>query len=427
MESSVTRKHRMLSLLYLLSVVCVTVGSSSIGFRLSSFMLSPFRIVLVCIILFSLFRGRLPLKKDYTHFYPFWACLICYAFLSFLWAKDKSEWQSCIIYLIIGFSILTIWMLNEETYSSFDSIRTIIGLWLAFVIAIGWYEVTTGQYLFLRNQKMISVVSFIQNRVPIAFFSNTNNYVVYVVFSFLLISPWIFDKEKIIGKVYFVIMLVAAAPLLVMSKSRASILGLIVGVTTLWLLRGAKNHSKKRVIITLFAVSIIAIVVAIYWDTLWDRLIRYFVFSGYSSFNESKSNVGRQNLIKNGLHMIFQSVGLGVGAGNSRFPGYHVYDTRGLVDLHNWWLLIFSEYGVIFGSLNIYLYIKQIRWMFNLCDTANEHDLAILHSFIAIDVAFIICLISPSSVIAFEWLWVYWGIKMSWLSTYYHLKDTTDF
>lgn len=415
-------RNTVISLLYILSVACVAMGSSSVGVRLSSFMLSPYRIILLISLILTVLKRKIYFSVITSKYYLFWLLLIVYAGFSGIWVRDSGEWQTCMIYLIIGFAILISWAAFEDTYFTISMIRKILLIWLVIILLLGWYEVRTGNYYFLRNAIMIQRVSYIQNRVPIVFFTNTNNYALYVVFSYLFLTPYLFEGKNIY-KVFYIICLVVGIPLLAVSKSRATLLGLILGYIVWWLIRGARNHSKKRIFLTLITLIIIVFVGLYFLDVLWDRFVGFFFLSGYGSFSESLSNMSRVNLIRNGLHMIGESLGFGVGAGNSRVADYHIYYTRGLVDLHNWWLLIFSEFGIIFGVVYIYLYFKQVRDMLRLRRKSSFGDSVILETFICIDIAFVICLISPSSVMSFEWLWLYWGFKLSWLNSYCRIME----
>lgn len=414
------------SVLFILTVALMPIGSS-IGIRLSSFVLSPYRLTLLMTFTMALFVRKIYLSKQTKTILLFWFTLVVYAGLSYIWVIDKDEWMSCMVYLIIGFMILFSWISNESTYFLIGKIRTTLGLWLPALLALGWYEVLTGKYLFLRNENILHRVSYFQNRVPIAFFTNTNNFCLFISFAYIFLFPVFLNKNKL-SKVYYLAVLIMGIPLMLISKSRANILGLVVGFFVWWIIQNKRELSRNRVITTMIVFIAGVIVGVIYFDKIWGNIVSFFLYSGGSSFSQSRSNTGRVNLIKNALYMISESLGFGVGAGNSRAAQYHIYDTNGIVDLHNWWLLIFSEFGVIFGFTYIGIYIKRIIEMIRMIGSIqdiNSDEYYAISSFVAVDIFFVIGLLSPSSVLAFEWIWVYWGISLSWVN-YYSLNIVTN-
>ena len=182
---------------------------------------------------------------------------------------------------------------------------------------------------------------------------------------------------------------------------------------------------KKFVIGSLaFLVSIVIVVG--FWDTVYQVLDEFFYLYGARA-DISQSNSARINLIKNSFQMVLNTFGFGVGSGNSVIAANHVYDTGGVFDLHNWWLLILSEYGLVFGIAHIVIYLSQVKKLIDYIRVENREEYStILVAFLAIDVAFIICLVSPSNVVAFEWLWLYWGIRLSWINHYCINKISED-
>ena len=73
------------------------------------------------------------------------------------------------------------------------------------------------------------------------------------------------------------------------------------------------------------------------------------------------SNLARANLLKNAFHYVIDSWGFGVGAGNVSYylKAEPVYDTGGVVEVHNWLVEIMANFGVLtmLGYLTVYLFL----------------------------------------------------------------------
>ncbi len=405
-------------ILYALLVAFATIGSSAIGLRVASFMLSPFRFLLVIAFPISLMhRTKFRVSPDVSNVYKFWILLLFYGFITVTWVKDKDAWASGIIYLIIGISILYIFLHFEYIEPFFISYKRIIALTLLIVALWGWYEILTGNYFFLRNARFLYMYSFANKRAPVFAFANTNNFAMYVTFSLLLLFPMIL-KGKPIHKFIYLLLFGISFPLIIISESRACMLGLILGLMVWWFGSNQGRMSPPKFFVGILVFLILIVVVVGFWDTVFQALDKFFYLFGDRA-NRSQSNPMRIILIKNAFQMVFNSFGFGVGTGNSAIAANHVYDAGGVYDLHNWWLLILSEYGIVFGVVHVAIYFSQLSKLRRyIRDESYEDYSYTLITFLAIDIAFVICLISPSNVVAFEWLWVYWGIRLSWINHY---------
>lgn len=403
---------------YALLAAFATIGSSAIGFRLSSFMLSPFRVLFVIVVALSLIRGaHFKVSRDVSIVYKFWSILLLYGFITLIWAKDKGVWITGITYLVIGIMILYLFLKFKYIDCFFLTYKKVIAFSLLIVAIWGWYEIKTGNYHFLWNVRFLNMYSFANKRAPVFVFANTNNFALYVTFSLLLLFSMLL-KGKVVERVIYLVLFGLSFPLLIISESRACMLGLILGLMVWWFASSQGKMSIKKFAIGSLVFLVSIVIVVGFWDTVYQALDKFFYLYGARADN-SQSNPVRINLIKNSFQMVLNTFGFGVGSGNSVIEANHVYDTGGVFDLHNWWLLILSEYGLVFGIAHIVIYLSQVKKLIGYIRVENREEYStILVTFLAIDVAFIICLISPSNVVAFEWLWLYWGIRLSWINHY---------
>ena len=394
------------------------LGSTTFGIRLPVFMLSPVRIMLLITVVASFFMGaKLVFAHEVSSIYKFWGCLFLYACLSGFWVVDNQKWMTGLSYLLTGILIFFVFLCFDEILSFFKVFQVVIALFLILIIIWGWYEVTTGNYMFVQKKEVIYLLSFEKNRVPIFVFLNTNNYALFVSFALILLFSMM-TGHSIIKKLIYIGLIVSSSPLLIISNSRANVIGLAIGIAV-WIFAGmtSKLTMRKVVIAVLLALAVLIFVI-VFWSSINNALSEFFYFSGKKA-DSSKSNISRSNATKNGIEMVFNSFGLGVGCGNSSAPVYSVYNTMGNYDQHNWWLLVFCEYGIIFGVAYIIIYILQIRKLLRFLRNETDSEYRkVFSAFAAIDTAFIVCLVSPSGIVAMEWLWVYWGFRYAWVNKY---------
>jgi teichuronic acid biosynthesis protein TuaE len=259
--------------------------------------------------------------------------------------------------------------------------------------------------------------SFVEKRAPVFAFGNTNNLALFITFALLLLFPMLFDESKL-KKLTYIGLAVLSFPILLMTDSRANVIGLIIGIAVYMGFKMKRRITKAQTVLLFMALSAVILFFVLFWDNISNSLYEFFYFTGQKS-SESISNISRTNSLKNAFLMIINSLGFGVGCGNSAAAANHVYNTLGVYDLHNWWLLILTEYGAVVGIAYYAVYFSQVKKLFKFIrEEENDDYKQTMISFAAIDIAFVLCLLSPSSVVAIEWLWVYWGIRFSWINRY---------
>ncbi len=397
---------------------CAVWGSGAIYIAFTGFLLSPVRIMLILLVAAGLISGtKIVISVETKKVYLFWFLLLVYAGLSVFWVADQEKWINGMIYLIIGFLIMVLFLGFSGILNIMRYYRVVTGIMLAVSSIWGWYEMQTGNYLFVINARFLKMYSFVEKRAPVFAFGNTNNLALFITFALLLLFPMLFDESKL-KKLTYIGLAVLSFPILLMTDSRANVIGLIIGIAVHMGFKMKRRITKAQTVLLFMALSAVILFFVLFWDNISNSLYEFFYFTGQKS-SESISNISRTNSLKNAFLMIINSLGFGVGCGNSSAAANHVYNTLGVYDLHNWWLLILTEYGAVFGIAYYAVYFSQVKKLFKFIrEEENDDYKQTMISFAAIDIAFVLCLLSPSSVVAIEWLWVYWGIRFSWINRY---------
>ena len=135
-----------------------------------------------------------------------------------------------------------------------------------------------------------------------------------------------------------------------------------------------------------------------------------------------RSDTTRFQLTLNGLDMILRSFGFGVGLSNSGYYLEHVYKNTGMIwALHNWYIQVFAESGLVIGIIYIFQYVslfKRLKYVYCKSDDPQVKQQAQL--FLAVIVAFLVGILSPSSVFDMEWLWMVWALIIAFIGQAYN-------
>ena len=266
--------------------------------------LSPFRFIIIMTALVILVRGifnnkgRILISKTYNRYsVQFMFVWLIYALLSVFWAVDLYDWFRNIFFLSIGVVSVVIFV------NVFNDRENIIKAFYALQYGIiiqqlaGWHDVITRQYYFLamsgKSEKLVGrsyeILVHGPLRFPIGMSGNTNDFAT-LMFIGVFVS-WALYKLGT-GKfryLYFLAM-IDEAILLVMTTSRANILGLgLAIISVLFVDRGWGGKIKYAILIatTLITVSLSGAMLFIE-----EQLT--FNFSGASGVG---SDVVRTNLI----------------------------------------------------------------------------------------------------------------------------------
>jgi teichuronic acid biosynthesis protein TuaE len=158
--------------------------------------------------------------------------------------------------------------------------------------------------------------------------------------------------------------------------------------------------------------------------TAFDALSRY-IFENNINNNDS---VGvRQQLIQNGLNALKESNYLGVGGGGSVAVQENLGGVAGkFTSMHNFWVEIFVDSGIIFTSIFViwYIYILLKLYIIGIY-TKNYTYRYYTQSLFLSMISFLVGAISGSSVIYLFPMWIMFGFAISTINNYKRYKNET--
>lgn len=272
----------------------------------------------------------------------FLALWLIFIVCSIVWTPETGDGIIQAFHLITVFGAMG--MLMIASLKAKAPLQSIIIGWAAFVLVtlpIAFWEIRTDQHLTSGNFHENSM-SYGQLRVFAAVtYGNYNSYSVALASALpFILTGWV-DKDKgLLGKVFFSILTLLMAGILILNASRGCLLCLIVGVLLMLLMqmKGRFSLFKVVLIIAIFAGAIYYAIVELELDMFFEITAR---------LDNEGTDLGRSAIYKAGLITAMKTglVGGGVGSVEPLMREY----TRwiGTYVTHNVFLEILIEYGLI--------------------------------------------------------------------------------
>ncbi|MDE5438579.1 O-antigen ligase family protein [Elizabethkingia meningoseptica] len=316
----------------------------------------PTRLLILIAGLFSGIRKRVkknvlgmtPLIRKGLIIYIIW---ILYGLLTLFWAPDPLlGLNSEIIVMGIGMSSLLFFPYYYE--NKIFTVNTLCQLWAWSCIAtlpIAIYEIFTFQHFFYEDEER--VLGGLGLNVPFAatFFGNYNGYSTILCFyyPFLLIS--FMNEKRKLYKIIFGTAIFLSIIIVMINTSRGALI--TFAIITLF----AMKVNIKRIAISFSSLIILYFMLPSGIKNTIDTVFKYRFGGGGGLKDDSRSG-----LLNAGIDFLINSYGFGIGAGGFEIEMEKSKYYSGMVNPHNIFIEILSQYGLI-------IFILFVYWLFLLC------------------------------------------------------------
>ncbi|MBN3554190.1 O-antigen ligase family protein [Fictibacillus nanhaiensis] len=417
--------------IFYIFILSAFFGPALLNYNIGPFSLFPFRILFPLIVLIMLYLYFKDLVFTWNQLYTkkvlllfvFW---LTYALTSLIWVKSLSQGVMDLIFLLMGIGII-VFMVSFANKQK--KINTIYSIWMvSFLLILGMGVINHFFHIHLPISR-ISTANPIYSYIPTSVFVNENDFASFISLSiFFVLSAILYYRSKFIKFIGLMLILISIY-MLDITSSRANILAVFIGLG-FWFVFLTETKSKIKLIFwgalgsgitsLLFFEKVNAIFNAIY-----QLVLSLIVTSGS---DETSTDI-RLNLLKNSFIFLENTLGFGVGTGNSEFfmKNYGVYPTGNIVNVHNWWVEILVNYGVVIFTLYclIYLYLVKELFIINK-DISEQSQLKLVSvSLLLAMVVFPLSSVSPSSQIALNYFWVLYGFVIAFIN-YYRVNNQEE-
>lgn len=340
-----------------------------------------------------------------------------YGYLSILWSFDRvvaiKELYYFGVFLLLVFAFIDLLKnkLNSVLINKFLTISGIATMGISCIEILFGYHLSTSRYV-IEAERFIGS----QDRVATAFFYNENDlslFLIMLIPFFLVLLYRVSLTQKLIG----LLAVLLSLGIFLVNGSRLAILALLLQVFFLVIVRS--NTFIKRVVRFSFIFLPTILVVGAY------LLGKYFFYlleqTGVYQVTGSAST--RVSLYLNGIYSLFRSFFLGVGPGNFEFHIYPQFNTNGIVNPHNWWIEILTNYGflIFIGYVLFFIYLCK-RLIQIYISTRNQIALVYVLGLIG----FAIACMGPSRLFYFWPMWLYYAVIISFIYQQYPIKKQDE-
>ncbi|CAN0443741.1 unnamed protein product, partial [Phaeothamnion confervicola] len=199
-------------------------------------------------------------------------------------------------------------------------------------------------------------------------FGNQNNFATFLSLSlpYLAVLPVVFRDVRLraIGLAGGGLALI----FILLTGSKSGLLSAGIVVIGLLVLVGSDRRARGRLVAAgaIAALAVAIVVPAVLGSgpvKLDQRTVTKLNFSVLASQAESGQGSGavRGALLDDGLAIVAESNGLGVGAGNAEVRVRALADFPGVANLHNWWLEVLVNGGVVGFALYLLFFLTLLR------------------------------------------------------------------
>ncbi|MFD1780010.1 O-antigen ligase family protein [Fredinandcohnia salidurans] len=334
---------------------------------------------------------------------------------SILWATNKVEGIKELYYfgVFILLVIAIIESLNRKNLLQWINYSFIlIG---SVTIALSLLELAFNFHLGTSRYVIDEKFEELGLRVATAFFYNENDLSLFLV----MITPFFLMIKKpfqlpILGAILFIMF---------MNGSRIAILAFLIQIIVFLFML----YRPRLVNLIKFLLVFTPLFIGVFIYFSGDIINKVIEITGVA---EQGSTSTRISLILNGIYSNINYFLLGVGSGNFQ---YHVnqekFNTNGIVNPHNWWIEVSTNYGIIVFAFYLAFLIFLVKKLWQIYKRNNEASALAFCLFLSY-IGFVIACIGPSRLFYFWPMWLLYGVSLAFINTAYekkgHIKEFTQ-
>ncbi len=377
--------------------------------------LFAFRILIVALglgaLVYVLLGGRLPWVHGLGGPAGLLALWVIWSALSIGWSQDRLAAARWTLFLAMMGGLAIGLALACRTPSRAIVLLRVLGVTFAVAVGIAMAELALGVRLptsaLLGRDRAVAFGAT-------SLFGNQNNFATYLTLSlpYFLVLPVIFRDVRLRAVGVAGATIALGALLYTGSKSNLLALGIIlVGLLAVI----STDRRRRGLLIGAGAVALLAAVIVIPsvlgggLIKLPDRAVSKFNFGLLGSQLKTDTGSGgvRNSLLRDGLDLVASSGGLGVGAGNAETRVKSLSAGGGVANLHNWWLEVLVNGGLVGFGLWLSLYLMLLRACLRAGRRAREPLIRYLGLAGALSLlGYIMGALGPSTAIHFAPMWI---------------------
>jgi len=376
-----------------------------------------FRVIIILLavgmVAYLFLDGRLAIPRGLARPAGLLIAITLWAGISNLWADDRGAAMRWTLFLAMmsGLAIGIVLACRERRLTI--RLLVILGVTFLFAALVGFAEIRLGMRL------PTSALLGRSTDAATSLFGNQNNFATYLTLTlpYFLCLPVVFRDARLmlIGTLGTIIAL--ASLLFTGSRSNLVAAGLVVAGLVVFLIVAGRGMGRSMGIV-IAALTVILVVPSLSGNGILpipEEAVTKFDLTLLLEQRQQQYGSGavREAVVVEGLGLVRDSGGLGVGAGNAESSLSSLAGFTGVENVHNWWLELMINLGIPGFVAFVAMYLTLLRGQFRAARGARDPLVRWLGLSGALAlVGFTIGSMGPSSVIHFAPMWITLGLGM---------------
>jgi len=287
---------------------------------------------------------------------------------------------------------------------------------LGVFIPIGLWENMTGHHLSVSG---LIGAPMRYRFMPTGVYRNPNDFAAYLTLSIPFVLAFIRYRKAILQRILGIVVLLFSLYLIIVAFSRANYLAVLLeGAFLFVFLLKMRGRLRTAVSIGIIILLLVGLLPNQAQRILQTVNIQLGSLSTLVLVSDGSVNV-RLNLLRNSLVFLVRTAGFGVGAGNSEYymANFQVFDTQGITNPHNWWVNIWTDYGIYIFLGYIVFYLALIIRLYEVYKSLDDkQEKMICEGLLVALVGFTLAVLSPSSITAVPFQWFLFAFALAFLN-----------
>jgi len=354
--------------------------------------------------------------SKYNIVFIFW---FIWSLLGLLWSANVNETIKYLIYLLIGINCMfhvSSFISNERNFNKFLKIAKwilITNVFFAILESFGIFRWPLSPFsihapLFGRETENLNIGNLFLSGIypPTGLFGNPNNLAVFCT----VLMPFVISLTKGLLRNMSVISILWIC---LTTGSRGSLIALFIGLI-FYIFFVKKNYNEIIIFLISFTLMLLALGIFTYKNdqniiTLFENVNLLNLFQGIDARNLSSSGI-RLALIADGWEAFIKSKGIGLAGGGTlvfqaKLGGYG----DGIVRLHNFWLEILFEGGIVLFFFIVLWFFSIFKKLLTIIKSNNKWESQFGKATLISLIIFIFNIVSLSTAIYFLPMWIFFG------------------
>jgi teichuronic acid biosynthesis protein TuaE len=352
-------------------------------------------------------------------FFCFW---LVWGAASFLWLDNLKDGWRQFSFLLGMSSSMFFFLFQLQGEKQLKRMGQIFLFILAGFITIGLIETLTDQHL--STSVVNTYTQAYKIGMPSAVFWNPNDFATYLSLFMPFALGLVRFGRGVLPKIVGCLLYGAGFYLIIVTESRANVLAVFLGLLVFFkLCYSQKQQKKNRLVFIMFSFILLTLVCLIYFQPELPFVIRTKrvfdqIFQIPRQFGENRGSVYvRVHLILYGLQELRNHYFLGVGVGNAEAHlAPYAANLGGVLNLHNWWVEVLVNYGVIVFWSYLLFYLGLLKEMVGVLRWGSPNLKGIAEPLLISLVSFSVACIGPSSLIHQRYLWFLFAFAVAVLN-----------